>query len=95
MITRVQSRSYAAPSFSERELTVLKLLAKGESIEQIRDTLGMETPTAEVHIDSIIAKLRAINGMHTVAVANPQQHHQFGILEPRSTNCGANFTHEI
>ena len=63
----VQKRRAAV--FCKRELAVLRLLAKEQSSQQIGDTLSIEKRTAEVYIQLITAKLRAVNGTHAVAVA--------------------------
>ena len=69
MITQAQCRSDAQPSFCKRELAVLRLLAKEQPSQQIADTLSIEKRTAEVYIQLITAKLRAVNGTHAVTVA--------------------------
>jgi DNA-binding NarL/FixJ family response regulator len=69
MNTQAQSRSDAQPSFCKRELAVLRLLAKEQSSQQIGDALSIEKRTAEVYIQLITAKLRAVNSTHAVAVA--------------------------
>jgi DNA-binding CsgD family transcriptional regulator len=69
MINQAQSRSDAEPSFCKRELAVLRLLAKEQSSQQIGDTLSIEKRTAEVYVQLITAKLRAVNDTHAVAIA--------------------------
>ena len=69
MINQAQFRSDAEPSFCKRELAVLRLLAKEQSSQQIGDTLSIEKRTAEVYVQLITAKLKAVNDTHAVAIA--------------------------
>ncbi|MCB0113443.1 MAG: response regulator transcription factor [Caldilineaceae bacterium] len=49
-----------------RELEVLKLLAMGQSNDEIATQLGIQASTASVHVSHIITKLNAENRTHAV-----------------------------
>lgn len=49
-----------------RELEVLKLLAMGQSNDEIAQQLGIQASTASVHVSHIITKLNAENRTHAV-----------------------------
>lgn len=49
-----------------RELEVLKLLAMGQSNDEIANHLGIQASTASVHVSHIITKLNAENRTHAV-----------------------------
>lgn len=51
----------AAPQFSDRQLEILKLLAKGVSNQQIASTLFLSEHTVKTHVSSILLKLEADN----------------------------------
>ena len=51
----------AAPEFSDRQLEILELLAKGVSNHQIANTLYLSEHTVKTHVSSILLKLEADN----------------------------------
>ena len=63
--------SSAAPSLTERELEVLRLLAQGLSNAEITQVLGVGENTAKTHVRNVLAKL----GVHsrTQAVLQAQR----------------------
>ena len=68
----------AAPlGLTERELEVLRLIAAGESNQQIADALFITRKTASVHASHIFDKLGAANRVEAAAIA-----HRLGLVEP-------------
>jgi DNA-binding NarL/FixJ family response regulator len=51
----------AAPQFSDRQLEILELVAKGVSNQQIASTLFLSEHTVKTHVSSILLKLDANN----------------------------------
>ncbi|MCZ4351622.1 response regulator transcription factor [Roseovarius aestuarii] len=54
---------------SQREMTVLALLAEGKPNREIGSELGLAEPTVKMHVKSICTKLGASNRTHAVIVA--------------------------
>lgn len=63
----VQAR---ASDFTERELEVLRGMARGESNKQIAGLLGISEGTVKVHVSNILIKLGAQNRTQAVLRAN-------------------------
>lgn len=59
----------SGPALSEREMTVLRLLAEGRSNRDIGETLGLAEPTVKMHVKSVCHKLGAKNRTQAVIVA--------------------------
>jgi DNA-binding NarL/FixJ family response regulator len=59
----------AAPDFSERELTVLQLLAQGLTNKQIAARLEVEVPTVKQHLGKIFSKLKVQSRTEAVSAA--------------------------
>ncbi|QDY70573.1 response regulator transcription factor [Qingshengfaniella alkalisoli] len=57
---------------SEREMTVLALLAEGKSNREIGASLSLAEPTVKMHVKSICTKLEANNRTQAVVVARNQ-----------------------
>ena len=55
------------PGITERELQVLKVVARGSTNQQIADTLGISTNTVAFHVRSIMEKLGLGNRAQAVA----------------------------
>jgi DNA-binding NarL/FixJ family response regulator len=55
------------PGITERELEVLKVVARGSTNQQIADTLGISTNTVAFHVRSIMEKLGLANRAQAVA----------------------------
>ncbi|MGJ8639689.1 MAG: response regulator [Opitutaceae bacterium] len=62
----------AKPDLSERELQVLRELAKGSSNQEIVDALGVAMPTIKTHITNIRKKLGALDRTQAVVIAYKQ-----------------------
>ena len=60
----------AKPSLTQRELTVLQLVAEGRSNKDIARRLDITEGTAKTHVKAILAKLDAISRTEAVAVAH-------------------------
>ena len=54
---------------SERELEVLRMMARGETNEEIGAHLGITLRTVKAHMTSIMAKLGATNRTQAVSIA--------------------------
>jgi two-component system NarL family response regulator len=59
----------AKPSLTQRELTVLQLVAEGRSNKDIARRLDITEGTAKTHVKAILGKLDAISRTEAVAVA--------------------------
>lgn len=55
------------PGITDRELEVLKVVARGSTNQQIADTLGISTNTVAFHVRSIMEKLGLANRAQAVA----------------------------
>jgi DNA-binding NarL/FixJ family response regulator len=55
------------PGITDRELQVLKVVARGSTNQQIADTLGISTNTVAFHVRSIMEKLGLANRAQAVA----------------------------
>ena len=55
-------------SLSEREVEVLQLAANGKSNKQTADMLNVCKATIDTHTANIVAKLKAKNMKHAVAI---------------------------
>ncbi|MFP4483945.1 MAG: helix-turn-helix transcriptional regulator [Spirochaetaceae bacterium] len=55
------------PGITERELEVLRVVARGSTNQQIADTLGISTNTVAFHVRSIMEKLGLANRAQAVA----------------------------
>lgn len=60
----------AKPSLTQRELSVLQLVAQGRSNKDIARRLEITEGTAKTHVKAILAKLDAISRTEAVAVAH-------------------------
>ena len=65
------------PALTERELEVLRLLARGYSNAQIAKAMSITERTVRFHMEKILAKLGVSNRTEAVAVAT-----QHGWIEP-------------
>ena len=73
---------------TDRELTVLRLLAAGRTNPQIGAELYISTSTASVHVSNILRKLGVSGRVQAAAVAE-----RAGLLGPPATlNTGGNRT---
>jgi two-component system NarL family response regulator len=63
----------AVPDFSERELTILQLLAQGLTNKQIAARLEIEVPTVKQYLGKIFPKLKAQSRTEAVASAMRQK----------------------
>jgi two-component system, NarL family, response regulator len=63
-------RRMAQPSLTQRELSVLELVAQGRSNKDIARRLEITEGTAKTHVKAILAKLDAISRTEAVAVAH-------------------------
>ena len=59
----------AAPQFSDRQLEILELVAKGVSNRQIASTLFLSEHTVKTHVSSILLKLEANNRLEAAVRA--------------------------
>lgn len=66
---RVKTRENTGASLSEREMTVLALLAEGKPNREIGTDLGLAEATVKMHVKSICSKLGANNRTQAVIVA--------------------------
>lgn len=57
------------PTFTIRELQILKAVAEGFSAKEAAQNLGIAPRTVECHLDTMRLKLRARNRTHMVAIA--------------------------
>lgn len=58
---------HSAPALSTRELTVLRLLARDETLEEIAATLGVSYATVRNHVQHILRKLGAHSMLEAIA----------------------------
>jgi len=65
------------PALTERELEVLRLLARGHTNAQIAEAMSIAERTVRFHMEKILAKLSVSNRTEAVAVAT-----QRGWIEP-------------
>lgn len=70
-------RGKARPDLTERELEILRLLAKGATNQEIAHTLGISEHTVKTHVHHILEKLGAGNRAEAAAYAV-----QLGLLSP-------------
>ena len=63
-------RRMAKPSLTQRELSVLELVAQGRSNKDIARRLEITEGTAKTHVKAILAKLDAMSRTEAVAVAH-------------------------
>ncbi|MGH8243707.1 MAG: response regulator [Steroidobacteraceae bacterium] len=63
-------RRMSKPSLTQRELTVLQLVAEGRSNKDIARRLDITEGTAKTHVKAILAKLDAISRTEAVTVAH-------------------------
>lgn len=66
---RTAMREQSVVGLSEREFTVLALLAEGKSNRDIGEALGLAEPTVKMHVKSICSKLGAKNRTQAVIAA--------------------------
>ena len=64
-------------SLTERELEVLRLVARGQSNAAIAETLSISEPTVKTHVGHLLAKLGAQNRAQAVVAA-----YEGGIIRP-------------
>jgi DNA-binding NarL/FixJ family response regulator len=69
VIAQVQAPSRTAPSLSQREREVLRLVADGQPTKQVARTLGITERTVKFHVNSIFHKLGAESRAQAVALA--------------------------
>ena len=60
----------AQPELSERELEILKQMARGKSNKAIGQALYISENTVKGHVKSILTKLDAIGRTEAIAIAN-------------------------
>ena len=63
------ARHAAAEHLTQRELEVLRLIAKGLSNKIVADRLGIRGDTVKAHVTSILSKLKANDRTHAVTIA--------------------------
>lgn len=66
---RVKTRESTGATLSDREMTVLALLAEGKPNREIGNDLGLAEATVKMHVKSICSKLGANNRTQAVIVA--------------------------
>lgn len=66
---RVKTQEATNTKLSDREMTVLNLLAEGKPNKEIGDNLTLAQPTVKMHVKSICKKLGASNRTQAVIVA--------------------------
>jgi len=65
-----KKRPWADHDLTEREITVLRLVADGRSNRQVAETLFISVKTASVHVSNILAKLGVRSRVEAAAVAH-------------------------
>ncbi|MEM0968247.1 MAG: response regulator transcription factor [Verrucomicrobiota bacterium] len=68
-VSLLLAKSTAHPALTERELEILKLIAKGQTNKEIATLLHLSENTVKNHVKSILAKLQANDRTHAVAIA--------------------------
>jgi DNA-binding NarL/FixJ family response regulator len=68
VVTRAHGR-VAVEELSERELEVLRWMAKGQNNLQIAQVLSITERTVRYHVENILSKLKATNRMEAVIIA--------------------------
>ena len=63
------ARHEAAEHLTERELEVLRLIARGSSNKLAADRLNIREDTVKAHVTSILSKLKANDRTHAVTIA--------------------------
>jgi len=71
-IARKLERRSRREDLTEREMSVLKLLAAGLNNQEMADTLGLSLPTIKFHIQNIRQKLQAVDRTQAVVKAYQQ-----------------------
>ncbi len=66
---RIRSREASKAPLSDREMTVLALLAEGKPNREIGEALSLAEATVKMHVKSICSKLGANNRTQAVIVA--------------------------
>ncbi len=69
VITHVKHDDYPLQPLSSRELEVLKLLAEGQSNQEIAENLVIALSTVKTHINNIYAKLQVQGRVQAAAIA--------------------------
>lgn len=69
MEQRSQAREKTEAPLSDREMTVLALLAEGKPNREIGSALSLAEPTVKMHVKSICKKLDASNRTQAVVIA--------------------------
>jgi DNA-binding NarL/FixJ family response regulator len=72
IVARVSSPASFRSPLSERERSVLRLVAAGQSNKQIAHALSISERTVKFHVTSILNKLNADNRAQAVALASRQ-----------------------
>lgn len=57
------------PSLSRREREILELLSKGQSTDEVAETLSLSSHTVRTHVKNAMRKLDASTRAHAVAIA--------------------------
>ena len=68
-IASMLTESLGHAELSARELQVLRQLAEGNSIKEIKQKLKITEHTAKAHVKSILAKLGAAGWTEAIAIA--------------------------
>jgi DNA-binding NarL/FixJ family response regulator len=66
---RIRAREASKAPLSDREMTVLALLAEGKPNREIGEALSLAEATVKMHVKSICSKLGANNRTQAVIVA--------------------------
>jgi DNA-binding NarL/FixJ family response regulator len=75
--TAAAGRPEALAELSERELEVLRLVARGRTNTEIADELVISLPTVKTHVRSILRKIGARDRVHAVVLA-----YECGLIAP-------------
>ena len=72
-LTQPQFAAPAIDQLTEREIDVLRLLAAGQSNQEIAQNLSISATTVRSHVSSILAKLNVVNRTQAALVARERQ----------------------
>lgn len=72
MTTQRQGKDYKPETLTEREVKILRRIAKGETNKEIAEALNANEQTVKNYVTLILAKLKANNRAHAVTLAMQQ-----------------------
>lgn len=78
MVTRAEEHNDTGPQLTNRELEVLRLVAKGLAYREIADRLYVSHRTVQNHVQNVLRKLQLHNRVELALYAIEQGYHEEG-----------------